>query len=84
MRLLVQGQIRHLDPAKRLAVIGLDDGREVSVIFPPKANIEVREPSTMGTMGGTLEDLQVGYWVNVEIHEHGSDLCSCSSLVCIS
>jgi len=81
---LVQGQIRHLDPAKRLAVIGLDDGREVSVTFPPKANIEVREPSTMGTMGGTLEDLQVGYWVNVEIHEHGNGPCSCSSLVCIS
>lgn len=82
--MLVQGQIRQLDPAKRLAVIGLEDGREVSVAFPPKANIEVREPSTLGTMGGTLEDLRVGYWVNVEIHEHAHNACSCSSLVCIS
>jgi hypothetical protein len=84
VRLVVQGQIRRLDPAKRLAVIGLDDGSEVTVTFPPKANIEVREPSTMGTMGGSLEDLHVGYWVNVEIHEHGNSPCSCSSLVCIS
>lgn len=81
---MVQGQIRQLDPAKRLAVIALDDGREVTVTFPAKANIEVLEPATMGTMGGTLEDLKVGYWVNAEIHEHGNTPCSCSSLVCIS
>lgn len=81
---MVQGQIRQLDPTRRTAVIVFEDGREVSVTFPPKANIEVREPATMGTMGGTIEDLKVGYWVNVEIHEHGSAPCSCSSLVCIS
>lgn len=81
---MVQGQIRQLDLGKRLAVIALDDGREVTVTFPATANIEVREPATMGTMGGTLEDLKVGYWVNAEIHEHGSNPCSCSSLVCIS
>ncbi len=84
MRLLVNGQIRQLDPTKRLAVIALDDGREVTITFPPKANIEVREPCTMGTMGGTFQDLQVGYWVNVDIHEHGNNPCSCSSLVCVS
>jgi len=81
---LVQGQIRQLDPAKRLAVIALDDGREVAVSFPVDANIEVHEPATMGTMGGTLEDLQVGYWVEAELHEHGNNACSCSSLICIS
>jgi predicted DNA-binding protein with PD1-like motif len=81
---MVQGQIRHLDPAGRLAVIALDDGREVTATFPTEANIEVLEPATMGTMGGTLEDLQVGYWVGVELHEHGNAACSCSSLVCIS
>ncbi|MBI4241278.1 MAG: hypothetical protein HY613_06140 [Candidatus Rokubacteria bacterium] len=84
MTLLVQGQIRQLDPGKRLAVILLDDGREVSMTFPPQANIEVREPATLGTMGGTIGDLKVGYWVNVEIHEHAGAPCSCSSLVCIS
>ena len=81
---MVTGQIRQLDPAKRLAVIGFDDGRELTVTFPAKANIEVREPCTMGTMGGSLEDLRVGDWVNVEVHEHGEHSCSCSSLVCVS
>jgi len=81
---LVQGQIRQLDPAKRLAVIALDDGREVAVTFPVEANIEVLEPATMGTMGGTLADLKVGYWVEAELHEHGQNACSCTSLICIS
>lgn len=81
---MVSGQIRQLNSAKRLAVIALDDGREVTVTFPPNANIEVREPCTMGTMGGTMDDLQVGYWVQVKIHEHGNSSCSCSSLVCVS
>ena len=81
---MVQGQIRHLDVAGRSAVIALDDGREVTVTFPPDAGIEVREPATMGTMGGTLEDLKVGYWVEVDLHEHGEALCSCHSLVCVS
>jgi len=81
---LVQGQIRQLDPVNRLAVIALDDGREVTVTFPVEANIEVLEPATMGTMGGTLEDLRVGYWVEAELHEHGNNSCSCSSLICIS
>lgn len=81
---MIQGQIRQVDPLKRLAVIALDDGREVTVTFPVGANIEVHEPATMGTMGGTLEDLQVGYWVEAELHEHGNNTCSCSSLICIS
>ena len=81
---MVQGQIRQLDPANRLAVIALDDGREVTVTFPLEANIEVLEPATMGTMGGTLEDLKVGYWVEAKLHEHGRNSCSCSSLICIS
>jgi hypothetical protein len=81
---LVQGQIRQLDSTSRRAVIGLEDGREVSVTFAPDANIEVREPATMGTMGGSLEDLQVGYWVEVALDEHGQGACSCTSVVCIS
>jgi hypothetical protein len=81
---LVQGQIRQLDPANRLAVIALDDGREVAVTFPVEASIEVLEPATMGTMGGTLADLKVGYWVEAELHEHANNACSCTSLICIS
>jgi hypothetical protein len=82
--MLVPGQIRQLDPQNRTAVIGLEDGRDVTVTFPQGANIEVLEPATMGTMGGSLEDLKVGYWVEAELHEHGAGACSCSSLVCRS
>lgn len=78
------GQIRQLDPAKRVALIALEDGREVSVTFPAEAHIEVHEPSTTGTMGGTLEDLRVGYWVEADFHEHADKSCSCTSLLCIS
>jgi hypothetical protein len=81
---LALGQIRTLDAANDSAVIALEDGREVAVTFPPGANIEVLEPTTMGTMGGTLDDLRVGYWVEVKIDEHDGRGCSCSSLVSIS
>lgn len=81
---MVTGQVRHLDVAGRRVVLGLEDGREVTVTLPAEANIEVLEPCTMGTMGGTLEDLRVGYWVEAELHEHGEAACSCSSLVCRS
>jgi hypothetical protein len=81
---LALGQIRTLDVAANQAVIALEDGREVAVRFPPGANIEIHEPTTMGTMGGSLADLQVGWWVEAEIHEHADHACSCSSLVCVS
>jgi hypothetical protein len=48
-------------------------------------NIEVREPTTMGTMGGTLEDLREGYFVEVEIEAHDAEgKCACASLICVS
>jgi hypothetical protein len=78
------GQIRTIDPAGHTAVIALEDGREVSVTFAPDANIEVVEPCTLGTMGGTLEDLKVGYWVEASLAEHGDRLCSCTSIQCLS
>lgn len=81
---LALGQIRKIDPAKNLAVIVFDDGRETEVTLTQDANIEVVEPCTLGTMGGTLEDLKVGYWVEATLQEHGASSCSCSSLLCIS
>ena len=78
------GQIRKVDPAAKLAVIGFEDGREMTVTFSETANIEVLEPCTLGTMGGTLEDLKVGYWVEATLHEQGEHACACSSLVCLS
>ncbi len=78
------GQIRSIDAANHRVVIALEEGREVAVTFTPDANIEVVEPCTLGTMGGTLEDLREGYWVEATLHEQGSHACSCSSLVCLS
>lgn len=82
--MLVDGQIRQLDPANQRLVLALEDGREIALTFHPDSNIEVSEPATLGTMGGTFADLKVGYWVKAEIHEHAENSCSCSSLICIS
>jgi hypothetical protein len=78
------GQLRSIDAVARRAVIALEEGREVAVTFPAHANIEVREPATLGTMGGRLEDLRVGYWVEVSLHEAEGHACACTSLVCLS
>jgi predicted DNA-binding protein with PD1-like motif len=81
---VTDAQIRHLDPAKRIVVLALDDGREITTRLAPNANIEVVEPATLGTMGGTFEDLRIGYWVRAQIHEPGTAMCACTSLVCVS
>jgi hypothetical protein len=81
---LVDGQIRELDPALRRVVLALENGREVTMTVAPDANIEVVEPATLGTMGGTLEDLRVGYWVKAELSEPGVPACSCTSILCVS
>jgi hypothetical protein len=81
---MAYGQIRQIDTEQRTAVIALEDGREIALSFPPSANIEVLEPTTLGTMGGTLGDLKVGYWVDASIPTPAESACSCSSLVCFS
>jgi hypothetical protein len=81
---MAYGQIRQIDAEQRTAVIALEDGREIALSFPPSANIEVLEPTTLGTMGGTLHDLKVGYWVNAAVPAPADGACSCTSLVCLS
>jgi hypothetical protein len=82
---MVEGTIRSIDHKQRTAVIETRDGREISVHFPPNARFEVSEPATTGMMGGTLEDIGVGYLVHADIHELGTaDPCHCASVVCIS
>ena len=78
------GQIRRIDPQTRTAVIAFDSGRETHLTFAPDANIEVIEPATLGTMGGTLEDLKVGYWVEADVRDQDAGGCSCHSLICLS
>ena len=80
----VEGRISKLDGANRVAVISTEDGKEVTLKFPERVNIEIAEPATMGTMGGTLEELKEGYLVEVEVEAHADGTCLCSSLVCIS
>lgn len=78
------GQILEIDPVENRAVIQFENGRRQAVTFAPHANIEVLEPCTMGTMGGTLDDLRVGYWVEAAVDDRGSQVCACSSLRCLS
>jgi hypothetical protein len=78
---VIHAQILTLDPANRRAVVATDDGRELTLDFPPDANIEVYEPCTTGTMGGTFADLREGHWVNVAVAEPDGGVCCCTSLV---
>lgn len=82
---MIEGQIKKIDLAERTVTINTQDKQELTLTFPEGANIEVTEPTTMGTMGGALEDLREGYFVEVELGAHDSNgRCSCASLVCIS
>ena len=82
---MTEGRIKKIDVARRTAVIATPEGQELTLTFPDGANIEVHEPATMGTMGGELEDLKEGYFVEVELGAHDANgRCSCASLVCIS
>jgi hypothetical protein len=82
---MIEGRIKKIDVARRTAVIMTQDNQDVVVTFPEGANIEVREPTTMGTMGGELADLREGYFVEVELGAHDGDgKCACASLICVS
>lgn len=81
---MIDAQIRKIDVPARTVVVATEDGREVTLHFHDDTNIEVHEPTTMGTMGGTLADLREGYWVQVAFDERAGGLCHCSSLVCVS
>lgn len=82
---MIEGKIRTLDPIARRMVVALADGRELSIRMPPTAAIEIPEPETMGTMGGTLGDLEEGYLVQIEAREADAEgTLRCESLVCLS
>jgi hypothetical protein len=82
---MIEAQIKKIDLAQRTVTIKTQDNQELTLTFPKGANIEVTEPTTMGTMGGDLADLKEGYFVEVEVGAHDVDgRCACASLVCIS
>ena len=82
---MLEGRISKLDLARRSVVIVAMDGREYTVSIPVDANIEVSEPETVGTMGGTIEELEVGFHVAFEAKDHQPDgSCTCTTIECIS
>jgi hypothetical protein len=82
---VIEAQIKKIDLARRTVLIVTEDNREITLTFPNGANIEVHEPTTMGTMGGSLEDLREGYFVQVELQaQDAQGTCACASLVCVS
>jgi hypothetical protein len=82
---MIEGTVRTINHVERTAIIDTRDGRELSVHFPRNAHIEVTEPCSGGTQGGTLEDIGPGYLVQVDVHEHGSGApCHCIDLISIS
>lgn len=82
---MIEAQIKKIDLVKRTVVITTHDNREMTLTFSQDANIEVHEPSTMGTVGGSLEDLREGYFVEVELGANDAGgKCACASLICIS
>ncbi|MCH8075329.1 MAG: hypothetical protein IIC13_12060 [SAR324 cluster bacterium] len=82
---MVEGTISTIDFKNRQAVILEENGRKLTVHFPENVSIEVQELETVGTVSGELEDLDVGYLVELEVGESHSDgSCTCTSLVSIS
>ena len=82
---MIEGRIRHLDVANRSALIVESNGNEVTVQFALRANVEIIEPETVGLMGGSLEDLEEGFEVEIEVaslNEDGSIICD--SIACVS
>jgi len=81
---VIDAQIRRIDLPNQTVVVAIEEGREVALQFHPDSNIEVYEPASTGTVGGTLADLREGYWVRIAFDERQGGPCHCSSLVCVS
>ena len=75
---MIEGRISQLDLENRSAVIVEENGNQIQVKFALRTNVEVIEHETVGLMGGELEDLEEGYYVEVEVastNDDGSIMC---------
>lgn len=81
---MIDARIHRIDLPRRTLVVTTADGRDLTLTLHEGANIEVHEPTTMGTMAGSLADLREGYWVQVAVEEREGGHCDCTSLVCVS
>ncbi len=75
---MIEGRISQLDLENRSAVIVEENGNQIQVKFALRTNVEVIEHETVGLMGGELEDLEEGYYVEIEVastNDDGSIIC---------
>ncbi|MFQ5839672.1 MAG: hypothetical protein ACE5HK_03010 [Candidatus Methylomirabilales bacterium] len=84
MSLIVEATVKKVDLASRAVEVTTTEGRDLTLKLDEDSTIEVAEEETMGTIEGSLEDLQVGFIVEVELEEHADGMCSCSNLSCVS
>ena len=82
---MIEGRISQLDLENRSAVVVEENGNQIQVNFALRTNVEVIEDETVGLMGGELEDLEEGYYVEIEVaakNDDGSIICD--SIACVS
>ncbi|MEE8433811.1 MAG: hypothetical protein V3S64_03395 [bacterium] len=82
---MFEGTIKKMDLANRSAIVTGEDGKEISIQFTERVNVEIGEEETAGWMGGELEDVEEGFIVELDLSsqkEDGSFMCD--SVVCIS
>ena len=75
---MIEGRISKLDLENRSAVVVEENGNQIQVNFTLRTNVEIIEDETVGLMGGELEDLEEGYYVEVEVastNDDGSIIC---------
>lgn len=82
---MFEGTIKKLDLANLSAVVEDEKGERITVKFAQRTNVEVAEDETVGWIGGDLEDLEVGEFVELELTGKKDDgTFMCDSVVCIS
>ena len=82
---MIEGRISQLDLENRSAVVVEENGNQVEVNFALRTNVEVIEDETVGLMGGELEDLEEGYYVEIEVASKNDDgIIICDSIACVS
>ena len=82
---MIEGRITNLDLENRSALIVEGNGNEIPVRFSNLTNVEVMEPETVGLVGGDLEELEVGYEVEIELGlQNDEGIFICDSIACVS
>ena len=81
---MIEGTVKKLDRVQRTALIETSEGKEITLRFPEGLTIEVAEEETMGTRGGSFEELQEGFLVEFAHADLDDGSCMCHSLSCVS